>query len=147
MAAGGKAVAIQGDMAKEADVAQVFETVDKSLGRLTHLVYNCAIADRMSRVEAMARWCKERGIVTKGHPLIWHEVWPRWAPSEAPSAAAPAGERRSARESVLPPVSCADMMPIALTAKPSSRRSPNTTSSSARTTAHSPPACRDAAMP
>jgi GH35 family endo-1,4-beta-xylanase len=32
-----------------------------------------------SRVEAMARWCRDNGIRTKGHPLCWHQVCPRWA--------------------------------------------------------------------
>ncbi|MGO8702789.1 MAG: endo-1,4-beta-xylanase [Candidatus Brocadiia bacterium] len=32
------------------------------------------------RLEAMARWCRDHGIERKGHPLVWHEVWPRWAP-------------------------------------------------------------------
>ena len=50
---GGRAVAVQGDMSNEADVARVFETIDKELGRLTHLVYNSGIAGKMSRVEAM----------------------------------------------------------------------------------------------
>jgi NAD(P)-dependent dehydrogenase (short-subunit alcohol dehydrogenase family) len=50
---GGRAVAIQGDMSKEDDVARVFETIDTRLGRLTHLVYNSAITSRMSRVEDM----------------------------------------------------------------------------------------------
>jgi GH35 family endo-1,4-beta-xylanase len=27
----------------------------------------------------MAAWCRERGIATKGHPLVWHEVYPAWA--------------------------------------------------------------------
>jgi GH35 family endo-1,4-beta-xylanase len=35
------------------------------------------------RLEKMARWCQQRGIACKGHPLVWHEVWPRWAPAEA----------------------------------------------------------------
>jgi GH35 family endo-1,4-beta-xylanase len=30
------------------------------------------------RVRAMAEWCKARGIRTKGHPLCWHRVEPRW---------------------------------------------------------------------
>ncbi len=50
---GGRAVAIQGDMSNEADVARVFESIDKELGRLTHLVYNSGVAGKMSRVEAM----------------------------------------------------------------------------------------------
>lgn len=38
------------------------------------------------RVEAMARWCIEHGLTTKGHPLIWHEVYPGWAPKQADEA-------------------------------------------------------------
>jgi GH35 family endo-1,4-beta-xylanase len=26
----------------------------------------------------MARWCSDRGLVTKGHPLCWHQVAPKW---------------------------------------------------------------------
>ncbi|MCS6949458.1 MAG: endo-1,4-beta-xylanase [Armatimonadota bacterium] len=33
--------------------------------------------------ERIARWCQQRGIATKGHPLVWHEVYPRWAPNGA----------------------------------------------------------------
>ncbi len=36
-----------------------------------------------AKLEAMARWCAERGIAAKGHPLCWHQVWPRWAPKTA----------------------------------------------------------------
>ena len=50
-AAGRRAVAIQGDMAKEADVARVFATIDKELGSLTHLVYNSGTTGANSRVE------------------------------------------------------------------------------------------------
>ncbi|MFW6162012.1 MAG: endo-1,4-beta-xylanase [Planctomycetota bacterium] len=31
------------------------------------------------RLERMADWCAGQGIATKGHPLVWHEVYPRWA--------------------------------------------------------------------
>jgi NAD(P)-dependent dehydrogenase (short-subunit alcohol dehydrogenase family) len=51
--AGGQAVAIQGDMGREADVERVFAGVDQSLGRLTHLVYNSGITGKNSRVEAV----------------------------------------------------------------------------------------------
>ena len=30
------------------------------------------------RVRAMAEWCRLRGIITKGHPLIWHQIVPKW---------------------------------------------------------------------
>jgi NAD(P)-dependent dehydrogenase (short-subunit alcohol dehydrogenase family) len=52
-ARGCRAVAIQGDMSREEDVERVFQAVDAQLGRLTHLVYNCAITGPMSRVEAV----------------------------------------------------------------------------------------------
>jgi NAD(P)-dependent dehydrogenase (short-subunit alcohol dehydrogenase family) len=51
--AGGRGIAVQGDMSNESDVARVFEAVDSQLGRLTHLVYNCGIPGKMGRVEAM----------------------------------------------------------------------------------------------
>ncbi len=38
------------------------------------------------RLEKMARWCRAHDITCKGHPLIWHEVWPRWAPADAGAA-------------------------------------------------------------
>ena len=53
VAAGGKAVAIQGDVAEEAQVAALFEQVDQRLGRLTALVNNAGIVDRPARVDEM----------------------------------------------------------------------------------------------
>lgn len=50
---GGKAVALQGDMSREADVERVFKELDASLGTLTHLVYNCGVVGTPSRVEAV----------------------------------------------------------------------------------------------
>lgn len=38
------------------------------------------------RLMGMARWCAAHGIEVKGHPLIWHEVWPAWAPSDPDQA-------------------------------------------------------------
>ena len=31
-----------------------------------------------AHIRGMAEWCKARGIRTKGHPLCWHTVKPRW---------------------------------------------------------------------
>jgi GH35 family endo-1,4-beta-xylanase len=31
-----------------------------------------------ARVKMMAEWCASRGILTKGHPLCWHEVPCKW---------------------------------------------------------------------
>jgi GH35 family endo-1,4-beta-xylanase len=39
-------------------------------------------AQQHERLTAMARWCVDNGLTAKGHPLIWHEVYPRWAPSD-----------------------------------------------------------------
>ncbi|HEV3008259.1 MAG TPA: SDR family oxidoreductase [Burkholderiales bacterium] len=50
----GKAIAVAGDVASEADVVRLFRTVDEKLGRVTALVNNAGIVDRRSRVEAMS---------------------------------------------------------------------------------------------
>ena len=51
-AQGRKAVAIEGDMASEADVERMFKAVDDKLGPLTHFVYNTGIPGRAGRLEA-----------------------------------------------------------------------------------------------
>jgi len=33
---------------------------------------------QIKQVTAMAKWCKAQGIATKGHPLCWQEVEPKW---------------------------------------------------------------------
>ena len=50
-AGGGKAIAVQADTAKEADVKRLFERVDADLGRLTALVNNAGITGRAGRLE------------------------------------------------------------------------------------------------
>jgi NAD(P)-dependent dehydrogenase (short-subunit alcohol dehydrogenase family) len=49
-----KAIAIQGDVASEADVVRLFRTVDDKLGRVSVLVNNAGIVDRATRVEQMS---------------------------------------------------------------------------------------------
>lgn len=39
-----------------------------------------------ARLEAMARWCRDHNLVTKGHTLVWHETWPTWAPADPDEA-------------------------------------------------------------
>jgi NAD(P)-dependent dehydrogenase (short-subunit alcohol dehydrogenase family) len=53
-AAGRKAIAVQGDMAQEKDVARVFEQVDRELGPLTHMVYNSGITGGSARMETLS---------------------------------------------------------------------------------------------
>jgi len=36
-------------------------------------------ATQEARLDVMAAWCHENRIAAKGHPLVWHEVFPRWA--------------------------------------------------------------------
>ena len=50
-AQGRKAVAIQADMGREADVERMFKEAD-ALGRLTHFVYNAGIPGRAGRLES-----------------------------------------------------------------------------------------------
>jgi NAD(P)-dependent dehydrogenase (short-subunit alcohol dehydrogenase family) len=52
--AGGKAVAIRGDVAEESQVLELFHQVDVQLGRLTALVNNAGIIDRPARVDEMS---------------------------------------------------------------------------------------------
>ena len=51
--AGGRAMAVTADVAVEADVVRLFETVDAELGRVTALVNNAGILERHMRVEEM----------------------------------------------------------------------------------------------
>jgi NAD(P)-dependent dehydrogenase (short-subunit alcohol dehydrogenase family) len=53
-AAGGTAMAVQADVAIEAQVLRLFETVDAKLGRISGLVNNAGVVDMPSRVDAMS---------------------------------------------------------------------------------------------
>jgi len=57
-AAGGRAMAVQADVADEAQVLRMFEQVDAKFGRLTGLVNNAGVVDVTARMEDMsvARW-------------------------------------------------------------------------------------------
>jgi NAD(P)-dependent dehydrogenase (short-subunit alcohol dehydrogenase family) len=57
-AAGGRAMAVQADVADEAQVLRMFEQVDAKFGRLTGLVNSAGVVDVTARVEDMdvARW-------------------------------------------------------------------------------------------
>ena len=51
---GGRAIAVAGDVASEADVLRLFETVDRELGPVTALVNNAGIVDSGTRVEGIS---------------------------------------------------------------------------------------------
>ena len=50
---GGDAVALQADVADEAEVLRLFEAIDRRWGRLTGLVNNAGVVDAATRVEAV----------------------------------------------------------------------------------------------
>lgn len=53
VATGGRAIAVQADVASEADVLRLFETVDRELGRVSALVNNAGILETQCRVESL----------------------------------------------------------------------------------------------
>lgn len=53
-ASGGTALAVQGDVATEADVIRLFETAERELGSVTALVNNAGVVDVPERVDAMS---------------------------------------------------------------------------------------------
>jgi NAD(P)-dependent dehydrogenase (short-subunit alcohol dehydrogenase family) len=58
IAGGGRAIAVQGDVALEADVKRLFETVDGELGTLSVLINNAGILETAMRLDQMTvdRW-------------------------------------------------------------------------------------------
>jgi NAD(P)-dependent dehydrogenase (short-subunit alcohol dehydrogenase family) len=63
-AAGGEALAVQADVAVEADVLRLFETVDRRPGRLQALVNNAGILEHHMRVDQMSAGRIERVFAT-----------------------------------------------------------------------------------
>jgi NAD(P)-dependent dehydrogenase (short-subunit alcohol dehydrogenase family) len=63
-AAGGRAIAVQADVAVEADVVRLFERCDADLGRVAGLVNNAGILERQARLEAVDRGRLERVFAT-----------------------------------------------------------------------------------
>ncbi len=53
-AAGGTAMAIQADVAVEADIIRMFQEVDAKLGRISGLINNAGVVDMPSRVDGMS---------------------------------------------------------------------------------------------
>src|SRR5689334_8449345 len=49
--AGGKAVALQGDMGREADIKRVFDETARALGAVTHFVHSSGVIGPMSRLD------------------------------------------------------------------------------------------------
>lgn len=62
--AGGRAIAVKSDVAVEADILHLFQTVDKELGTLSALVNNAGILERQIRVEDMTAERINRVLLT-----------------------------------------------------------------------------------
>jgi NAD(P)-dependent dehydrogenase (short-subunit alcohol dehydrogenase family) len=73
---GGTAMAVQADVADEAQVLKMFEKVDAKLGRLTGLVNNAGVVDVSARIDQMsvARWRRMFDINVIGSMLCAREA-------------------------------------------------------------------------
>ena len=63
-AAGGRAIAVAGDVAKESDVIRIFETAARELGPVTALVNNAGILEQQGRLDEMSAARFERVFAT-----------------------------------------------------------------------------------
>jgi NAD(P)-dependent dehydrogenase (short-subunit alcohol dehydrogenase family) len=79
---GAKAIAVPADVSSESDVARLFETTDRLLGRISALVNNAGIVERKSRVEDMtaARINRLFAVNVTGSFLCAREAVRRMAP-------------------------------------------------------------------
>jgi NAD(P)-dependent dehydrogenase (short-subunit alcohol dehydrogenase family) len=75
-AGGGQAIAVQADVADEAQVLRMFDKVDATLGRLTGLVNNAGVVDVTARVDEMsvARWKRMFDVNVIGSMLCAREA-------------------------------------------------------------------------
>lgn len=70
-AAGAKAVALQGNVAKLEDVVRLFNETEKAFGPVTHLVNNAGITGRSSRLDAVDPRTVEETIAINVTGAIW----------------------------------------------------------------------------
>ena len=84
---GRRAVAVQADVADEAQVLAMFARVDTELGRLTALVNNAGVVDRAQRLQDMSlpRWRRMFDINVIGSFLCAREAVRRMSTSEGGS--------------------------------------------------------------
>jgi len=78
-AAGGRAMAVQADVADESQVLRMFGQIDAQLGRLTGLVNNAGVVDVTARLDTSARgWdAVVRNNLTGGF-LVARECYTQW---------------------------------------------------------------------
>ncbi|MBN9373672.1 MAG: NAD(P)-dependent oxidoreductase [Hydrogenophaga sp. SCN 70-13] len=87
---GGRAMAVQADVADEAQVLRLFEQVDTQLGRLGGLVNNAGVVDRRARLDDMdmVRWRRMFDINVIGSLLCAREAVRRMSPRHGGSGGA-----------------------------------------------------------
>ena len=75
-ASGGRALAVQADVAEEAQVLRMFAQIDRELGRLSGLVNNAGVVDVTARLQDMtvARWKRMFDINVIGSLLCAREA-------------------------------------------------------------------------
>ena len=71
---GGTAIAVQGDVASEADILAMFQAVDTQLGRISALVNNAGVVDVTARVDKFTIYFPE-GDAQKGYDALYGPVW------------------------------------------------------------------------
>jgi len=69
-ASGGQAIAIQGDMGKEAEIDRVFKAADQ-LGPLTHFVHSSGITGKASRIDAVSAQTVREVFDVNAFGAIW----------------------------------------------------------------------------
>ena len=76
VAGGGQAIAVQADMADEAQVLQLFASIDREFGRLDVLVNNAGMLEPQKRLEQMdlARWQRVFAVNVFGSFLCCREA-------------------------------------------------------------------------
>jgi NAD(P)-dependent dehydrogenase (short-subunit alcohol dehydrogenase family) len=81
-ATGGRAISVQADVADEAQVLRMFDTLDAKLGRLKGLVNNAGVVDVTARLDEMsvARWRRMFDINVIGSLLCAREAVRRMSP-------------------------------------------------------------------
>ena len=89
-ATGGNAITVQADVADEAQVLRMFDTLDAKLGRLKGLVNNAGVVDVTARLDEMsvARWRRMFDINVIGSLLCAREAVRRMSPRHGGSGGA-----------------------------------------------------------
>lgn len=70
VAAGGRAIAVQGDVGKESDILRLFEAADREFGTISGLVNNAGVTGGFARAEAVTAEAIERVLAVNVAGMI-----------------------------------------------------------------------------